>query len=263
MNPRSGWTTVPPGRDRGGAFIPLNSLRPVPAGLEPVRKTKVYAEVAAQIQRLISDGRLGPGDRLPPERELAEVFGVSRGSVRDAIRILEAQGLVEARHGEGTVVRQIPIDSIVTPLARALAAGKDETADLFDMRKMLEPPVVRAAALRATDEDVRELEHILDRQAERIAAGEMALEEDRAFHYRLAVAAKNRAVLRTVDVLMDLLLESRVRSLAAEGRARKSLEGHRRIMEAIRRRDADGAAAAMRAHIEEIEMALKRSRSHE
>lgn len=212
--------------------------------------------MAAQIHRLIADGRLKPGDKLPPERELAEVFGVSRTSVRDAIRVLETQGLLEPRHGEGTVVRQIPIDTIVSSLADALTASKDLTADLFDMRKMLEPPLARAAAFRATSEDVEALEEILERQARRVRAREVTVEEDHAFHYRIATAAKNQVVLRIIDVLMDLLRESRERSLQVGGRAEKSLRGHRRILDAIRRRDPDGAADAMRAHIEEIEAIL-------
>ena len=230
--------------------------RSVQADLEPVRRTKVYAEVAAQIHRLIAEGRLKPGDRLPGERELAEVFGVSRTSVRDAIRVLETRGLVEPRHGEGTRVKQIPIDAIVSPLADAVASSKDLAADLFDMRKMLEPPLARAAALRATDADVRALEAIVDRQRTRVAAGEVAIDEDNAFHYGIATAAKNRVLLRTMDVLMDLLRESRVRSLQGPGRAEISLEGHGRILDAVRRRDPEGAAESMRAHIEEIETIL-------
>ncbi len=240
----------------GDEPISSNSLRLIREDLEPVRKTKVYAEVAAQIHRLIADGRLKPGDKLPPERELAEVFGVSRTSVRDAIRVLETQRLLEPRHGEGTVVRQIPIDTIVSSLADALTASKDLTADLFDMRKMLEPPLARAAAFRATAEDMEALEEILERQARRVRAREVTVEEDHAFHYRIATAAKNQVVLRIIDVLMDLLRESRERSLQVGGRAEKSLRGHRRILDAIRQRDPDGAADAMRAHIEEIEAIL-------
>ncbi len=240
----------------GDEPISSNSLRLIREDLEPVRKTKVYAEVAAQIHRLIADGRLKPGDKLPPERELAEVFGVSRTSVRDAIRVLETQRLLEPRHGEGTVVRQIPIDTIVSSLADALTASKDLTADLFDMRKMLEPPLARAAAFRATAEDMDALEEILERQARRVRAREVTVEEDHAFHYRIATAAKNQVVLRIIDVLMDLLRESRERSLQVGGRAEKSLRGHRRILDAIRQRDPDGAADAMRAHIEEIEAIL-------
>ena len=240
----------------GAIAIAPSTASPIHADLGPVRKTKVYAEVAAQIQRLIAEGRLKPGDKLPPERELAEIFGVSRSSVRDAIRVLEVQGLVEPRHGDGTLVREIPIDRLVRPLADALTAGKDLLADLFDMRKMLEPPLARAAAFRATDDDVRALEQIVERQTRRVRAGELALEDDNEFHYRIATAAKNQVVLRTMDVLMDLLRDSRARSLQGPGRAEKSLEGHRRILDAIRRRDPDAAAQRMRGHIEEIEGTL-------
>jgi GntR family transcriptional repressor for pyruvate dehydrogenase complex len=184
------------------------------------------------------------------------MFGVSRTSVRDAIRVLEMRGLVEPRHGEGTVVKQIPIDAIVSPLADALAASKDLTADLFDMRRMLEPPLARVAALRATDEDMKAMEDILSRQAERVRAGGIAIEEDNAFHYQIATAAKNQVVLRVMDVVMDLLQESRARSLQGPGRAEKSLDGHRRILSAIRGRDLDAAAEAMRLHIEEIQQVL-------
>ena len=228
----------------------------IQADLGPIRKTKIYAEIAAQIQRLIADGRLRPGDKLPPERELAELFGVSRGSVRDAIRVLEMQGLVEPRHGDGTVVREIPIDQLVRPLADALSASKDRVAELFDMRKMLEPPLARAAALRATAEDIRALEEIVERQARRVRGGEVAIEEDNEFHYRLAAAAKNQVMLRTMDILMELLRDSRVRSLQSPGRAEKSLYGHRRILSAVRRGDPDMAVQAMRLHVEEIEQVL-------
>ncbi len=223
---------------------------------EPVKRTKVYAEVAAQIHRLIEDGRLRPGDRLPPERDLAEMFAVSRTSVRDAIRVLEMRGLVEPRHGEGTIVRQVPIDAIVAPLADAIAASRDLTADLFDMRKMLEPPLARAAAVRATPKDLEALKEIIARQAERNRAGEVAIAEDTAFHYRIASAAKNQVVMRVMDVVMDLLRESRARSLQGRERADRSLAGHRRILSAIQDQDPDQASEAMRAHIEEIEALL-------
>src|SRR5207245_9948790 len=88
-----------------GSTIPSPSA--VKDELEPIRKTRIYEEVASQIQRLIADGRLRPGDHLTPERELAERFGVSRTSVRDAIRVLELMELIENRQGEGTVVRDL------------------------------------------------------------------------------------------------------------------------------------------------------------
>lgn len=263
VRPLDQWTGQGKGVIVIGSDTGFGSVSPVHADLGPVRKTKVYAEVAAQIQRLIGEGRLKPGDKLPPERELAEIFGVSRSSVRDAIRVLEMQGLVEPRPGDGTLVRKVPIDRLVRPFAHALSANKDLAADLFDMRKMLEPPLARAAAFRATDEDVRALEQIVARQAGRVAAGEIAIEDDNAFHYRIATAAKNQVVLRTMDILMELLSDTRVRSLQAPGRAEKSLEGHRRILDAIRRRDPEAAAVRMRRHIEEIEGTLFAHRRRE
>lgn len=233
--------------------MPQAPLKPFRDELEPVRRTKIYVEVASQIHRLIADGRVKPGERLPPERELAEMFDVSRASVRDAIRILEMHGLVQPRQGEGTVIRRDPVEGVMSPLADALSLSRDLTADLFDMRKILEPPLARVAALRATNEDIEALEKILDKQAARVRAAEIAIDEDTAFHYRLATVSKNRVIPRVMDVIMDLLLGSRARSLQGARRSEKSLEGHRRIVEAIKQGDAAAAEAAMHRHLSEIE----------
>lgn len=221
--------------------------------LEPVRKTRVYEEVAGQIQRLITEGRLKPGDKLPPERELAETFGVSRTSVRDAIRVLELMGLVEPRQGEGTVVRDLTPDSLVHPLTSLLVRNRGLLAELLDVRKMIEPSLAARAAVHASPEELAQLDEIFNRQQDKVRRGKLAIEEDSEFHYTIATAARNRVVLRVLDVLMDLLRESRERSLQVEGRLLKSLEGHRRILEAIRRRDSVAAEAAMRQHLHEIE----------
>jgi len=224
--------------------------------IEPVRRRRIYREVVAQIRRLIADGRIQTGECLPPERELAEMFAVSRTSVRDAIRILEMEGIVEPRQGEGTVVKRNPIEGVVRPVAGALSVPEDLTADLFDMRMILEPPLARAAALCARREDIEALEKILEAQAAKVQAGGTGIEEDTAFHYRLATVSKNRVIPRVMDVLMELLLESRRRSLQGVGRAEKSLDGHRRILAAVKQRDGEAAAASMRQHLEEIEAIL-------
>jgi GntR family transcriptional regulator, transcriptional repressor for pyruvate dehydrogenase complex len=218
-----------------------------------VRKTKVYQGVARQIERQILDGVLRPGDKLPPERELAERFEVSRSAVRDAIRTLEMIGLLEPRHGEGTVVRDLSPDSLVSPLASMLVRRHELVAELLDVRKMLEPPLAARAALRASEQEVADLEDILRRQRGKLLEGELAIEEDSEFHYAIAQAAKNSVVLKVLDVLMDLLRKTREQSLQVQGRRRKSFAGHRRILAAIKRRDAAAAESAMRRHLEEIE----------
>ena len=218
-----------------------------------VRRTRVFEGVAQQIQRLIVDGALKPGERLPPERELASRLAVSRSSVRDAIRILELTGLVVPRQGEGTVVSDLSPESVAAPIASMLVRKRALIAELLDVRKMIEPALAARAAERASPEDVERLEEILDRQAAKAARGESTVEEDGEFHYQLALSAQNAVVRSILDVLMQLLRETRARSLQTPGRPRRSLEGHRRILAAIRRGDARGAERAVRKHLGEIE----------
>ncbi|MGB9431346.1 MAG: FCD domain-containing protein, partial [Candidatus Acidiferrum sp.] len=102
-------------------------------------------------------------------------------------------------------------------------------------------------------EEISELEEILDRQEKKLRGGESTIGEDSEFHYSIALASGNSVVLKVLDTLMDLLRDSRERSLQVEGRQQKSLAGHRRILAAIKRHDSDSAKAAMRRHIEDVE----------
>jgi len=217
---------------------------------EVVRRNKVYEEVAKQIERLILT-KLHPGDKLPSERELAETLRVSRSSIRDAIRSLELLGLVEPRQGTGTIVREPT--STPNPFAEALKRRQELVSELLDFRRMLEPPLAARAATHASPDDVSEMEEILRRQEEKHARGESAVAEDTEFHYSIALASDNSVVLKVIDLLMDLLRDTRERSLQVGGRAQKSLAGHHKILAAIKRRDAEGARDAMRHHIEDVE----------
>ncbi len=219
---------------------------------EAIRRNKVYEEVARQIERLILK-KLHPGDKLPPERELAEMLGVSRSSIRDAIRSLELVGLVEPRQGVGTVVQEISASSLLNPLANVLVHKRQLVSELLDFRKMLEPPLAARTAMHASAEEIAEMEEILRRQDEKQRRGELAIEEDSEFHYSVALASENSVVLKVLDVLMDLLRATRERSLQVEGRPQRSIAGHRKILAAIKRHDALAAEAAMRRHIEDVE----------
>jgi GntR family transcriptional repressor for pyruvate dehydrogenase complex len=219
---------------------------------EVVRRNRVYEEVAKQIERLILK-KLQPGDKLPSERDLAEMLRVSRGSIRDAIRSLELLGLVEARQGTGTIVRETSSASLTHPFANALKRRKELVSELLDFRKMLEPPLAARAATHASPEELLEMEDILRRQEERQSQGDAAVAEDAEFHYSIALASGNSVVLKVIDTVMDLLRDTRARSLQAEGRPQKSLKGHRRILAAIKRHDAEAAKDAMRRHLEDVE----------
>ncbi len=220
--------------------------------IEPLRKTRIPEEIADRIRRLIVDRTLPPGRPLPSERVLARRFGVSRGSVRDAFRMLEMLGLVEMRHGQGKFPLELSVDRLVAPLTNVLQFRPDLQDELMDVRRMFEPAVARMAADRVTNEDLDSLDQVIDAQRRKIKTGQSAINEDTAFHAALARATGNRIVVHIMETLNNLLVESRKRTLKQKGRPERSLVGHEAIVAAIRRRDGDRTERAMRDHIDGI-----------
>ncbi|HEY3158199.1 MAG TPA: FadR/GntR family transcriptional regulator [Vicinamibacterales bacterium] len=220
--------------------------------IEPIRKTRVAEEIADRIRVLILDGTFPAGQPLPAERALAERFGVSRGSIRDAFRTLETIGLLVTRHGQGTFPQELDVDRLVAPLASVLSYHHDLKDELMDVRRMFEPAVARVAAARVTEEDVTDLQRIVDAQRKKLKTGRSAIVEDTAFHAALARATRNRVVVSIMATLNDLLVESRKLTLKPKGRPELSIKGHEAVVAAVRGRDADEAARAMREHIDQI-----------
>jgi len=218
---------------------------------EAIRKSKLSEQVATRLEHLIAK-QFKPGDKLPPERRLVEMFQVSRGSIRDAIRRLELMGLVEPRQGAGTVVRDPSVHPSENSLADVLLRKRELVTELLDVRYILEPPLAARAAMRISKDELTAMENILKRQEEKIRKGESTVEEDSEFHYKIALATNNTVILKILDVLMDLLRDTRERSLQTEGRPRKSLNGHRHIIAALKRRDAAAAEEAMSRHLQDI-----------
>src|SRR5215212_9830282 len=114
--------------------------------LAPVKRSRIYEHIVQQIRVLIEDGRWGPGTQLPPERELAERLRVSRTSVREALRVLEMQGMLETRQGGGTFVRSADTEALIAPLAAAILQGRREMSQILEVRELLEPGIARLAA---------------------------------------------------------------------------------------------------------------------
>lgn len=227
--------------------------------IAPVKSTRIYEEIIRQIKAMIAEGRLKSGDQLPPERDLAEKFLVSRTSVREALRALESVGLIEIRPGEGTFVREISVEALVEPLALVLLSQREMIGELFEARRLLEPAIAGLAARRATRDEVQEMERILDEQAKAIAAGNTGLAQDAAFHVAIGTAAHNRAITRIVHAVMDLLAQSREESISTPGRPTRSHEDHRRILDAVRAGNAAGAERAMLDHVVAVEGLVLRS----
>src|SRR5919204_6005530 len=133
-------------------------------GIAPIKSTRIYQEIVRQVKAMIAEGRLKSGDQLPPERDLAEKFVVSRSSVREALRALESLGLIEIRPGEGTFVRGVSVESLIEPLALVMASQREAIGELFEARRLLEPGIAALAASRATPEEGSEMDRILDDQ---------------------------------------------------------------------------------------------------
>lgn len=228
--------------------------------LKAVEKKKAYEDVVKQIRTLIEGGRLKREDQLPTERELSETFKVSRATVREAIRTLEQMKLVQSRQGNGTYVLASSEEALVQPLAAALFHEKDDILDIFYIRKSIEPYVAQLAAQNATMQDIKEMEKIMREQAAYIKEGENIVESDTSFHGLLAKAAKNRVMERLLLALVDLLGETREKYLQDDLRAKKSLEGHQRVLSAIKNGDCAAARKSMLRHLEDVEGILFRKK---
>jgi GntR family transcriptional repressor for pyruvate dehydrogenase complex len=227
--------------------------------LEPVKRSRIYEHIVEQIRALIREGRWAPGDQIPPERELAERFKVSRTSVREALRALEMQGVIDSRQGGGTFVRTADTEALVPPLAAAILRGRRELAEVLEVRELIEPGIARRAAERAAAEHVSELETLLQRQRECIAEGRPFVDEDTAFHYTLASAADNHILLRLHNVILDVLRESRQSYLHVPDRPQTSLRGHEAILRAVKARDGEAAYQASLEHITEVRDGILRA----
>ena len=225
--------------------------------LKVVEKKRAYESIVQQVLDLIENGKLKQGDQLPSERELTEIFKVSRTTVREAIRTLESMKLLQSRQGNRTYVLASSEEELIQPLAAALFNAKDDIRDIFSVRKIIEPHVAELAAENATAQEIEEMEEVLRRQAECIERNENIIETDSAFHNLMAGAAKNRVVERLMVALVDFLKQSRENYLLDDERGKmrpeRSLKGHRQVLAAIKKGDSGAAKDAMLHHLEDIE----------
>ncbi|MGH3664558.1 MAG: FadR/GntR family transcriptional regulator [Egibacteraceae bacterium] len=223
-----------------------DSNQPVEEALRPLSRTRLYEQLVRRLLDHVLQVGMEPGQRLPPERVLAERLGVSRASVRQAITALEVQGVVDVRHGDGTYLRR---SGATGETLTQLIERRRRLPDIMETREALEVKLAELAAVRRTDEDLAKIDAALEVMADDIAQGGNGAAADAAFHRAVTLAAHNDIMSELMNRLADPIKESRMASLEQPGRPPKSLAGHRLIAEAIRREDLAGAAAAMRDHL--------------
>jgi GntR family transcriptional repressor for pyruvate dehydrogenase complex len=236
----------------------VTSQRLVPA----LERTATLAErVERELQRLIVESRLGEGDRLPSERELASQFGVSRTVVREAVRALAAKRLVDVGGGRGTVVRVPSPESAAESMKLLLSMQASGTGvdKVSEARHIIESEIAALAAARRTDADLEDLAAILEETRQHLEEPEVYIKSDVAFHAALARATKNEMLIIILDSLVEVMIEVRLLTLRVPGITSLALGHHERILDAVIAGDPGAAKAAMDAHMDQAAETLRQA----
>jgi len=213
------------------------------------KRPKLSDSVFEEFLTMLRDGRLEPGQRLPAERDLAESFGVSRATVRDAVQRLALLGYLDVRQGDGTLVTSPDEKAIARPFRSLLLAEPHLVWDLLEFRRMLEPEAARFAAQRRSDDDLATLHSSLERQAALVERGASLASEDEVFHRTIIAAAHNAVVMRVLETMRVLLATLRTNVLAGVEPS-LTLHHHQTIVAAIRSGDDTAAYDAMSVHLD-------------
>ncbi len=225
-----------------------------------VKSVRLSDTVVDQILSLIEEGLLKIGDRLPGERELVEQLGVGRASVREALRILEAQGVLEVRPGRGAFITGKPADITagIEGIRRWFQDHADEILEMLEVRSALERQAANLAARRANTAQIEGLNRILEEAQRYVAEGnfQKAGYLDHEFHRELANASGNKMLTQLIDSTIEALISPRRSIQQLPGRAELSMREHRQIVNAIAREDPEAAEAAVEKHIASVRQAI-------
>ena len=227
----------------------------------PVERTILWEQVAEQLMTMLREKHLRPGDKLPPERELAALMQVSRPSLREALRALSMMNVLEVRQGAGTFVTSLEPELLVEHLDFVLSLDDSSLIELFEARKIVEIGIAGLAAQRITDEELADLEDGLARSQETLHHPADFLRADEQLHKTITQAARNPIMSRVIDSISRLLMVSRSRTVEIAGVREKTVEDHRAIVAALKRRDPEAAQQAMLQHLNNVEKGLLRSHS--
>lgn len=214
--------------------------------LRPVTRPRLYEVIVEQLCGYMADNDMVPGDRLPAERELAANLGVSRASLSQALVALEVQGVLSVRHGDGAILVRRPTEERAI---KALREHADRIPDIIEAREALEVKLAGLAATRRTEGEMAAIDAAITKMEQEITSGDRGVVGDEMFHEAIAVAAHSSLLAKLMREISGLVRETRIESLSQQDRPKMSLESHRRIADAVRRRDAEEAGRAMAAHI--------------
>lgn len=219
---------------------------------ERIRHFSLPDETVKQLEGLISKQKLAPGERLPSERELIKELGVSRTVLRESMKILAVKGLVSIQPGRGTFVARPTPDIVAKPFDLLLVMENVQYSELLEARVVIEVEIARIAALRAKPENIARMEDFVAEMEATIASSQGFIGPDRAYHEELAAATQNRVLMILMKPIAAALTDFRGTLLEVPGVAQRALFNHKRILKAVKDRDPEQAAAAMRRHLAQV-----------
>jgi GntR family transcriptional regulator, sialic acid-inducible nan operon repressor len=221
----------------------------------PIKRRKLYEEVAARIESMLHEGRFSPGDRLPSERELMEELGVGRSAVREAMLSLQKMGILVVRSGERARVTVPTAEFLVRELsgaARLLLSQEGGIRQFQEARAMFEIGLARLAAEKATKRDIEALRRVLETNRRSIADHAEFIRTDIQFHWAIASIPGNPIFTSMYNAVVEWLVEQREISGRSAEAGRAAYAAHSRIFNAIEAHDPAAAQSAMQAHLEQV-----------
>jgi len=222
----------------------------------PISAHRASGNIIDQIKTLVFAGKIAPGDRLPFEKQLAEQFGVSRITVRDALRVLESQGLIQIKVGAGggTFVARPDSQMVSESLRTMLRLQRAKIPELAEARQIIETAIAALAAERATAADFKALEESIAAARAAFTSGDPHFTPSSvSFHVALAHAAQNQVLLFTVNSFRSLFYEVLEKLVPDPEMAQRAIEDHQKILDAVHARDSDRARDLMRTHLQYFE----------
>jgi len=225
---------------------------------EPIKRSTLSDDLTERLMQVIQSEAYQPGDRLPPIMEMARLFGVGHPTLREALRKLEAFGIVEIKHGSGVYIKRDEDVLLVPNPVFGGVVSKKLMIDLIEARMPLEVKAAGLAASHATDAHLEQMEHLLEKAEENMDNDAVLSPTNLAFHCEIAVASGNTVLAQLLDVLMDLFRGEHRMILDIYGDREKDHEEHVEILDALRRRDASLAQERMQVHLEGVREVLLR-----
>lgn len=228
--------------------------RPIARASE-AQSVRLYEIIIKRVRNMILEGKLKVGDKLPSERELAEMFQVSRVPVREALKIMEFMEILQFIPGDGMYLKPIDINDLLSKIDFMIETDGNIISDLFEARQALELKSVELAACKRTNADLAAMEICLKEMEEDISNGGDGIQAATNFHTEISKASKNKVIARINDLLISLTEVTREKSLKRQGIAPTALVYHQQIFAMIREQNPAGAKNAMKEHLEHTERA--------